>query len=606
MSKRVSVRRRRVACASWGIALAIGVSAGLESPAAACGGTFCDNPGPTQPAMPVDQTGENVVFVMRDGQVEAHIQIQYSGDPERFAWLVPVPVTPELEVGSQQLFVNLLNATVPSFSLTTRVDGCGGGGFSSSSSSGCGMSAASDDSGSAAGGTQDGFEDTDSDAEVVARREKVGVFDVSILEGASPDDVATWLSDNGYLGDDQAPPILQDYAERNYVFVAVKLRSGAGVSEIHPLVIRYPGTEPCVPLKLTAIAASEDMDVRAFFLGDRRVVPTNFKHVELNQLQLDWLSFGSNYRTVVSRAVDSPVANGRAFITEYAGPASVVDKRGIVDSRWNSQAFEDLSPTQAMLELAAQGLFSCSGGECASLHPLVEPILAHFLPVPPGITRNEYYGCVGCYPDSFDAWDAPAFAADLDERVMAPAEHAMSVLVDSTFLTRLYTRISPAEMTEDPTFAARDGYEGVSNALMASTRTLCSGATALYTPGGHEVYLGTSLQTPSFPGMPYASRVVEYADDGSMTVLVDNGASISHQLEEHNDRYAFDPADQPAFGSSRNETGEGCACRVQPARTQQGGALALALGALLLRRRQRRRCPRPRLRPASRFGPPAR
>ncbi|MGE0322860.1 MAG: DUF2330 domain-containing protein [Polyangiaceae bacterium] len=583
---RLGLGKRLLQVAVWG-GVAVGVQLAAVPEASACGGTFCDNPGPMQPPMPVDQTGENVVFVMRDGMVEAHIQIQYSGDPDRFAWLIPVPVTPEFRVGSQQMFVNLLNGSVPTFSLTTRFDGCGGGGFSSTSSgSGCAMS--SSDSGSAAGGGTDGpYEDTDQDSEIVTRKEKVGVFDVSVLEGASPDDVATWLSDNGYLNDDQAPPILQDYAERQYVFVAVKLQSGAGVNEIHPLVIRYPGTEPCVPLKLTAIAASEDMDVRAFFLGDRRVVPTNFKHVELNQLQLDWLNFGANYKTVVSRAVDSPVANGRAFITEYAGPSSIVDSTGILDSRWSSGRFATLTPTQAMLELDSQGLFSCSFGQCSSLHPLVEPILAHYLPIPAGITRDEFYSCVECYSDAFDAWDPQAFADDLEERVIAPAEHAVNVLIDSTYLTRLYTRISPAEMTEDPMFVERDDYNAVSPNLTATMRTLCSGDTALYTPDGEQINTGGAVSTPFFAGMPYAKRVIEYGDDGSETVLVDNRASIANQLEVYNAQYPFDPSDQPGMNSSSSSDG-GCACRTYPVRNQQGGVLALALGACLLRRRQRR------------------
>ncbi|MCA9643915.1 MAG: DUF2330 domain-containing protein, partial [Myxococcales bacterium] len=430
------------------------------------------------------------------------------------------------------------------------------------------------------------FEDTDEDSEIVTRKVKVGVFDVSVLEGASPDDVGTWLSDNGYLNDDQAPPILQDYAERDYVFVAVKLQSGAGVSEIHPLVITYPGTEPCVPLKLTAIAASEDMDVRAFFLGDRRVVPTNFKHVELNQLQLDWLGFGANYKTVVSRAVDSPVANGRAFITEYAGPSSVVDSSGILDSRWDSGAFATLTPTQAMQELDKQGLFSCSQAQCASIHPLVEPLLAHYLPIPAGITRDAYYGCVECYSDTFDDWDPQAFADDLEERVIAPAEHAVNVLIDSTYLTRLYTRISPVEMTEDPMFVEREDYNQVSANLTATSRTLCNGDTALYTPDGQQINTGGLVSAPFFPGMPFASRVVEYTDDGTETVLVDNRASIQNQLADYNSQYPFDPSSQPGMNASSSDGG--CACRTQPVRTQQGGVLAFALGAFLLRRRQRR------------------
>src|SRR6185295_1671829 len=49
--------------------------------ARACGGTFCDS-GPT--AMPVDQTGENVLFVLDGTNVEAHVQIQYQGAASRF------------------------------------------------------------------------------------------------------------------------------------------------------------------------------------------------------------------------------------------------------------------------------------------------------------------------------------------------------------------------------------------------------------------------------------------------------------------------------------------------------------------------------------------
>jgi hypothetical protein len=57
----------------------------------ACGGTFCDG-GPQ--VMPVDQTGETIVFWVDESgsepHTEAHIQIQYEGDAERFAWIIPV------------------------------------------------------------------------------------------------------------------------------------------------------------------------------------------------------------------------------------------------------------------------------------------------------------------------------------------------------------------------------------------------------------------------------------------------------------------------------------------------------------------------------------
>ena len=78
--------------------------------AEACGGTFCD--GGPQP-MPVDQSGENILFV-RDGDfIEAHIQIQYEGEAERFGWVIPMQSVPEFSVGSDPLFQSLLNGLGP-------------------------------------------------------------------------------------------------------------------------------------------------------------------------------------------------------------------------------------------------------------------------------------------------------------------------------------------------------------------------------------------------------------------------------------------------------------------------------------------------------------
>ena len=92
-------------------------------------------------------------------------------------------------------------------------------------------------------------------------------------------------------------------SSKNFVFVAIKLTGGTGVDEIHPLVFRYPGNEPCVPLKLTAVAATEDMAVRAFFLGDDRAYPTNYMHVELNPVRLDWQRALNYIQVVAARSI---------------------------------------------------------------------------------------------------------------------------------------------------------------------------------------------------------------------------------------------------------------------------------------------------------------
>ncbi len=122
----VRTMNRSLLASSISLAAAAGLAlliATTPRPAEACGGTFCDT-GPT--AMPVDQTGETILFVVDDGHVEAHIQIQYDPETqaEQFAWLVPVTALPEFSVGSQQLFANMLQATVPAFGISNWNEPC--------------------------------------------------------------------------------------------------------------------------------------------------------------------------------------------------------------------------------------------------------------------------------------------------------------------------------------------------------------------------------------------------------------------------------------------------------------------------------------------------
>jgi hypothetical protein len=249
--------------------------------AQACGGTFCDA-GPN--AMPVPQTGENILFAMGDGFTEAHIQIQYDPDTEanQFAWVVPMTAVPQFTVGSQRLFDNVLAGTVPAYGFNRQADDCGGEG---------------DDGGNgdtAAGGESGGEDPTDGGPTVVLQQ-TVGAFEIAVLEGGTAEEVMEWLGTNGYQQDKAAEPILADYLAENYIFAAFKLTNGADTAEIHPITLRFDHEEACVPLRLTRIAAVDDMEVRTFFLADARVVPQNFKHVVVNPLKLDWPNFAANY-----------------------------------------------------------------------------------------------------------------------------------------------------------------------------------------------------------------------------------------------------------------------------------------------------------------------
>ena len=558
------------------------------APALACGGTFCDRPTPANPTpMPVNQTGENILFVLDQGFVEAHVQIQYNGNPSRFAWIVPIPAKPTLSIGSQPLFTNMLSATVPTYSYT-NTSACNAA--SSQKSFGCGASAdsasASADFGS--GGRDDGGVIDEPDAEKLT----VGAFDAAILSNGNAAGITKWLDDNGYQLPDDLENYLQSYVEKNSVFVAVRLTPDTVVSEIHPLVLRYAGDEPCVPIKLTAVAAEEDMGIRAFFLADSRAVPTNYKHVILNESSIDYSNLASNYDDVVASAVDSPIADGHAFVTEFAGPSSIISTDGVISNTWTTDSYRGLSsPAEAIAELKNQGLITCqfvNRPYCVPAHPLLAGLLNDFTPLAPGFTSYEQVlRAPDLYADQLDStnWDPDAFANAFEERIRAPGEHAQDILRGHYYLTRMFTRISPSEMNQDPTFHLRDDLGDVSNQHSAQALIQCNGQASYTLSDGRIVNSNFSSSWPATGTLDAAERVEEIPLHGEPFTLLNNKASIDGKLDAWNKSAAIAPT------NSSNDSSPDCnACVVsRKKRTSVPliGLTALAL-AWLSRRATRR------------------
>lgn len=475
--------------------------------------------------MPVDQTGENILFVVDQGRVEAHIQIQYLGDAERFAWVLPLPAVPDsISIGSGPLFVNLLNGTVPSFGYTNA---CGGTQVATVEGGG--------------GAVESPTERSSAPLTVITK--VVGAFEVSLLVGGTAEEVIAWLEGNGYEQIPEAEPIFEDYVNQGHVFAALKLTGGAGIDEIHPIIVRYPGDEPCVPLKLTSVAAVKDMGVRAFFLGSERVVPSNYKHITLNPVALDWSNFADNYMEVVSNAVDSPVADGQAFITEYAGASSVVSRANIYSSNWDAEAFLDVAAEDVVSTLEQQGFLNCSAASCTFNHPLIEPMLEKYLPPPAGVDAQGFYSCPRCYPaaQSLSDFDRTAFAAELIERVIVPGRDANALLDAHPYLTRLFTTISPDEMTLDPLFHEQVGLDPVNNNRLVR-RAFGAGATSAYqVTDDWIVELSRDGEWPEFAGeMPFALSIEEYAPGEDPVELVDNSDAIEEALDASNEEQDYD------------------------------------------------------------------
>jgi MYXO-CTERM domain-containing protein len=587
--------------------------------AEACGGTFCNGSQPT----PVDQTGENILFVWENDHVEAHIQIQYMGEATQFGWVIPLQSLPEFSVGSEPLFTALLNASVPTISIQNTFDDCEDpGADDDDDDDGAGDGSATDPSGGESGGADSG----DTGVEVL-QEVQVGAFEIDVIQGTDAQAVYDWLELNDYQQDPDALPILQEYIDEGFIFGAVKLVGGADTDQIHPIVLSFEGSEPCVPLRLTRIAAVDNMAVRSFFLGDARMVPANYRHVLINQVKLDWVSQppAPNYNEVVTLAVDEENADGRAFVTEYAGPSNVIDTTLVNNPSWDPSAFQTLDPATELLEtLTSQGLIDCYGEIPPNFafgwqHPLIEPLLLEH------VTPNDELPLFDalCNGGTVDVanWVGETFATEMTLRIVEPGAHAAEVIAQNDYLTRMFTTISPAEMTEDPIFQENPDLEEVTNQLVATRRFLCNNDNVWTLPDGREVYLPNGAPWPSFPDEPdgaegmmtSAENIAAMPPAGAPMLLTENTETIDAIVIAWNDQFGWPGGGMPdptggndsdsdsdsADGGSATESGDGgqdgegggngsgCGCASDRSGHGPAGAVLLLVSLAALRRRRR-------------------
>ena len=297
--------------------LALVFSLSWSESANACGGLFCSA------AAPVNQAAERIIFAKNeDGTVTAVVQIQYEGPTEEFAWVLPVPGVPEVDVSSDLAFTRVQIASNPRYTLTTTFEG------------NCAIPTSSFGTGGAGGGSGDGFGGQGGSGPgpiAVLAEGNVGPYDwVVIQSDASYDQIGQvavdWLIEEGY---DVVPPggdpaevgaMLGTYLADAMNLIAFRLTKSDNAGTIRPIRITYDADQPMIPIRPTAVAANDDMGVMVWVLGAHRAVPINYRSLELNEALIDWLNSASNYNEVVIAAANE--AGGQGFVTERAGSSA--------------------------------------------------------------------------------------------------------------------------------------------------------------------------------------------------------------------------------------------------------------------------------------------
>ncbi len=400
--------------------------------AEACGCLSPPVPDPvSEEAYAVNQQAEQIIFEVADGEVSAHVLIRYAGDPAQFAWILPVPVPPtELALSESVAFGLIDDSTAPVINVG-RESLCPSPEYVCTqhpAPTGCSDPSNVDAGapGAGTGGSGGGFNGAAGSAGsgsnapppvTIIDRAQIGGYDTVTFGAGDAAAAIAWLQGEGFIVNDTMTPFMQGYVDAGMVFVAAKLIPGADVDQIRPLKIRYPGTEPMIPLKLTAVAAEPHLTVTAYIYSDQAYEPVDHPLVGLDPR---WISLGAdnrvNYPMVMARAADD--AGGDGFVMEYAGlppTPSFGDTTGCCGSSFDSCFI---------------------GGDGACQCPL----------------------------DDFDAADC-ADEEDLVNGVKLVDELSQKY----AFMTRLSTRLSAEEMSFDPAFRASADPASLSGRLTLSS-----------------------------------------------------------------------------------------------------------------------------------------
>jgi hypothetical protein len=479
------------------------VTALYAAPVLACGGFFCNQ-------QSVSQTGEQIIFAVDESTntVQVDIQIAYQGLAPDFAWLLPLSDEPQsIETGATWAFRQIDARTAPQFRLRRENRG----------------PCRTDPAGNQPGGRVfDAAFGVDGGTSVnVLQQSNVGPYESVVIESTDPEDVRIWLQDNGYRVTDEMMEAVTPYIAKGDVLLALKLQKNASAGAIQPISLKLPGNELCIPLRLTAIAAQDDMDVTAYVLSNSgRAIPKNYLHFTPNWTRLDWVRGAFDYRQLVGDAADE--AGGNAFTTEYAGPTGNLGVRIHQEGQFALDALRRQTDLLSFLD-QAQGVQLNRRSE---FQGIVQSFVPNSILEEADIPASSFWRCPNCYRNEIAQvpqfnppdFDASELVDAIDDRIVKPEIRMQAAFENNAYLTRLFTLISPDEMGLDPIFEFRSadvtGAPEVDNQHTATLITVCNAdgdavRRVLQLDDGTSVELDAMSTMPSstLNQMPAASRL---------------------------------------------------------------------------------------------------
>jgi len=296
--------------AGTAIAAALVAWCAVPHDARACGGCFHGPPTPAE--VPTVVTDHRMILTI--GQQESTLwdQIEYSGEPSSFAWVLPIKGTVRTGLSANSLFTNLDQLTARTIFPTGT--GCPQPPTPEPSACACSSVA---DAQSAIGGV--GF---DSGVDVTERA-VVGPYETVQLKASDANALETWLAKNGFVIPQDVKPVVDAYVAEKFDFLALRLLPDKSVKDMRPVRVTTPGANVVLPLRMVAAGTGPTVGITLWVLGDGRYEPQNFPSFRIldDELVWDWGQGRSNYTEL--RAAKTQAAGGRGWEIE-ASTASMV------------------------------------------------------------------------------------------------------------------------------------------------------------------------------------------------------------------------------------------------------------------------------------------
>lgn len=279
--------------------------------ARACGGCFHE-PGQVESTV---VTGHRMAFSISPERTILWDQIEYSGSPSAFAWVLPIKPGAEIQIASDAWF-EVLEAATAAKVVSPPVD-CFTGGFSDSG--GCSLGCGADE---AAGSGANGVPGKTPPVTVV-HQGTVGPYETVTLHANVPGALPSWLTSNGFAIDASVQPVIDAYTSEGFDFIALRLIPGQGVQQMKPVRVVTPGMSPTLPLRMVAAGTGAKVGITLFIVGEGRWEADNFPNGRVDAADLVWdpKTDSSNYATVRNDLLAG--GEGRTWATVFSKAGSL-------------------------------------------------------------------------------------------------------------------------------------------------------------------------------------------------------------------------------------------------------------------------------------------